>query len=166
MDVALVITGAPLAARAEDLISALDELGHHVTAVPSEAARSWTRIDDRWLPSGRIRPDVLLVAPATFNTLNKWAAGVNDTNVLGLLNDALGLGIPILAVPMVAERLAAHPVWPKTLALLSDAGVDLLDPTTGSCTATPAPIASGTGEQISRQFQPAWIQNWLSGSKQ
>ena len=45
-------------------------------------------------------------------------------------------------------------------------GFDLLDPTTGSCTATPAPIASGTGEQISRQFQPAWIQNWLSGSKQ
>lgn len=166
MHVALVITGAPLAVRAEDLISALDDFGHQVTAVPSEAARIWSRIDDRWLPSGRIRPDAVVVVPATFNTLNQWAAGMNDTTVLGLLNDALGLSTPILAVPMVAQRLAAHPVWPRTLALLSDAGVDLLDPTTGSCTATPAPIASGTGEQVARQFQPAWIQHWLTGGQQ
>lgn len=165
MHVALVITGAPLAARAGDLIGALDDLGHQVTAVPSEAARIWTRIDDRWLPSGRIRPDVVVVVPATFNTLNQWAAGVNDTIVLGVLNDALGLGTPILVVPMVAQRLAAHPVWPKTLTLLRDAGVDLLDPSIGSCTATPAPIASGTGEQVARQFQPAWIQHWLTGGK-
>lgn len=33
-------------------------------------------------------PDAFVVAPCTFNTLNKWAAGVSDTLVLGLLNEA------------------------------------------------------------------------------
>jgi len=165
MHVALAITGAPLAARSEDLISVLDDAGHRITAVSTEASRAWTRIDDRWLPSGRIRPDVLIVVPATFNTLNKWAAGLNDTVVLGLLNDTLGLGMPILAVPMIADRLAAHPVWPITLARLTGAGVDLLDPTTGCCTTSPKPIASGTGEQIAARFQPAWIQHWLRSTE-
>jgi phosphopantothenoylcysteine decarboxylase len=30
-------------------------------------------------------PDAIIVAPATFNTINKWAAGISDTLALGLL---------------------------------------------------------------------------------
>ncbi len=41
------------------------------------------------------RGDAVLVVPATFNTINKWAAGMNDTLALGLLNEALGSWIPI-----------------------------------------------------------------------
>jgi hypothetical protein len=33
--------------------------------------------------------DAMAVAPATFNTINKWAAGISDTLALGLLNEAL-----------------------------------------------------------------------------
>jgi flavoprotein len=35
-----------------------------------------------------------VVAPATFNTINKWAQGISDTLALGLLNEATGLGLP------------------------------------------------------------------------
>ena len=161
MHVALVVTGAPLANRAHDLISALDDDGHRVSVCISEAGQNWTRIDDRWRPSGRIRPDALVVAPGTFNTLNKWTAGINDTEILGLLNDSLGLGIPILVVPMVADRLAAHPTWPKTLATLTAANVILLDPVTGESSSSPAAIVSGTGDQVAADFQPAWIGAWL-----
>ena len=42
-------------------------------------------------------PDAMVVAPATFNTINKWAAGISDTLALGLLNEALGLGLPVVA---------------------------------------------------------------------
>ena len=36
--------------------------------------------------------DAFVVAPATFNTINKWALGISDTLALGLLNEATGLG--------------------------------------------------------------------------
>lgn len=162
MHVALVVTGAPLAARASDLISVLDDAGHQVTVCPTTAAQTWAHIDDRWLPSGRIRPDALVVAPATFNTLNKWAAGLNDTPALNILNDALGLGTPALAIPMVADRLAVHPAWPRTVAVLVSAGIQLLDPTTGKLTAQPDSICSGTGDDIAAAFKPSWIEGWLS----
>ena len=31
-------------------------------------------------------PNALIVAPGTFNTINKWAQGISDTLALGLLN--------------------------------------------------------------------------------
>ncbi|WP_432932902.1 flavoprotein [Microbispora sp. CA-135349] len=37
--------------------------------------------------------DAMAVVPATFNTTNKWAQGISDTLALGLLNEALGLGL-------------------------------------------------------------------------
>ncbi len=49
-----------------------------------------------------------MVAPATFNTVNKWAAGITDTFATGLLCELTGLGVPIVAVPLVKEALARH----------------------------------------------------------
>ena len=51
-------------------------------------------------------PDAIVVAPATFNTVNKWAAGISDTLALGILNEALGLGLPVIAVPFPNIALA------------------------------------------------------------
>ena len=44
-------------------------------------------------------PDAIVVAPATFNTLNKWAAGIADTLALGLLCEATGKGLPVVVLP-------------------------------------------------------------------
>jgi hypothetical protein len=41
--------------------------------------------------------DALVVAPTSFNTINIWAHGISDTLALGLLNEATGLGLPIVA---------------------------------------------------------------------
>jgi phosphopantothenoylcysteine synthetase/decarboxylase len=70
--------------------------------------------------------DVFAVAPATFNTINKWAAGISDTLALGLLNEALGLDVPILAVPWANAALASHPAYGRSLGLLSGVGVRLI----------------------------------------
>jgi phosphopantothenoylcysteine decarboxylase len=77
--------------------------------------------------------DALLVAPATFNTLNKWAAGISDDLVLGLINEAIGLGIPILAIPYLKAALAAHPTLANSRRTRHDTGVELIhpDPTAG-----------------------------------
>src|SRR5215210_5910782 len=114
--VALVVTAAPLARHTRRTYDALRLAGWRVTICLTAAAADWVvdapRAD---LLADRIRPDAVICCPATFNTLNKWAAGINDSLALGILNDALGLGTPVLAVPMVAERLCRHPVWPATL---------------------------------------------------
>jgi hypothetical protein len=54
-------------------------------------------------------PDAFVVAPATFNTVNKLAAGISDTLALGLLNEAVGTGLPIIAAPFPNQMLARHP---------------------------------------------------------
>lgn len=39
-------------------------------------------------------PDAIIVAPATVNTIDKWAAGICDTLALGLLVEAIGKQLP------------------------------------------------------------------------
>lgn len=73
--------------------------------------------------------DAIAVVPATFNTINKWAQGNSDTLALGLLNEALGLGLPILAVPWPNVALARHPAFVDSVTLLRRWGVKIiLDP--------------------------------------
>ncbi|MQY08090.1 flavoprotein [Actinomadura macrotermitis] len=73
--------------------------------------------------------DAFAVVPATFNTVNKWAHGTSDTLALGLLNEAIGLERPIVAVPWPNAALARHPVFARSVAELREWGVDvLLDP--------------------------------------
>ena len=75
--------------------------------------------------------DAMVVAPATFNTINKWAAGISDTLALGLLNEAVGLGLPVVAVPFPNIALAQHPAFRRSMADLEALGVRLVfDPDT------------------------------------
>jgi flavoprotein len=69
--------------------------------------------------------DALVVAPATFNTINKWAYGASDNFALGILNEAIGLRIPIVVAPYAKATLAAHPAFGRSLATLADCGVTL-----------------------------------------
>ena len=57
------------------------------------------------------RADAIIVAPATYNTINKFAQGIADTYALGLLAEAPGLGIPVVVLPFVNRRLSV----PRTL---------------------------------------------------
>jgi phosphopantothenoylcysteine decarboxylase len=71
-------------------------------------------------------PDAIIVAPATVNTVNKWAAGIADTLVLGLLIEGYGLGVPIVVVPYTNSAMAAHPMLHLNLAKLRSWGVQVL----------------------------------------
>ncbi|WP_018349474.1 flavoprotein [Longispora albida] len=76
-------------------------------------------------------PDAMIVAPATVNTINKWAAGICDTLALGLIVEGIGLGLPIVAMPFTNRAHAAHPAFGENLARLSSWGVTVLWDTTG-----------------------------------
>ncbi|WP_329267643.1 flavoprotein [Streptomyces sp. NBC_01451] len=89
---------------------------------------AWRRPGD---PRPFPAPDAVLVAPATFNTVNKWAAGIADTLALGTLCEVCGLGVPIAVLPCVGEALAAHPAYRASLERLGGMGVRFGDPYAG-----------------------------------
>lgn len=71
-------------------------------------------------------PDAFVIAPATFNTINKLAAGISDTLALGLTNEAVGLGLPVIAAPWPSMQLYRHPVFQRSIAALRDWGVSIV----------------------------------------
>src|SRR5262245_47670760 len=90
----LVVCAAPPARSTESAIGVLRAEGWDVCVVLTPAAVAW--VDDQLLgrasghpvrsafrapddPEFAPRGDAVLVAPATFNTINKCAAGISDT---------------------------------------------------------------------------------------
>ena len=71
-------------------------------------------------------PHAFAIAPATFNTVNKLAAGISDTLALGLLNEAVGSNLPVIAVPFPNQMLARHPAFVASVAVLRSWGVRLI----------------------------------------
>ncbi|TYB41101.1 flavoprotein [Actinomadura chibensis] len=87
------------------------------------------------------KADAIIVAPATYNTINKWANGISDTYALGILAEAPTLGIPTTVLPFVNTALANRSAFRKSITTLRDEGVRiLLGPSEFE------PHAPGTGE--------------------
>jgi hypothetical protein len=70
--------------------------------------------------------DAMVVAPATVNTVTKWAAGIADTLALGLLVEAVGLRLPIAALPFTNVAMARHPAFGESISRLRSWGVRVL----------------------------------------
>lgn len=137
----LVVCAAPPAQRVGELVELLAGHGWTVCVIATPRAAGWLdgealarqtgfpvrsdykRPDD---PDTLPRADAAVVVPATFNTLNKWAAGVSDTFALGILNEAIGLALPVIAAPYAKPTLAAHPAFAESLAKLAQWGVQVL----------------------------------------
>lgn len=158
----MVVCGAPLAARAPEMRAALLAAGWDVGAITTRAAETWLP-DANWADDTRPvdRPDVVVVAPITFNTTNKLAGGLADTSVHGYLCETLGAGVPVVAVPTVNNWLCGHPAWDESTRRLARCGVTFLDVHTGQPGLVP--VASGTGDAVVRAFDPLWIVNYLMG---
>jgi hypothetical protein len=71
-------------------------------------------------------PDAIIVAPATVNTINKWAAGIRDTLALGILVEAIGKRLPTVALPFTNRAHAAHPAFTDNISKLRSWGVTVL----------------------------------------
>ncbi|MFL6113317.1 MAG: flavoprotein [Catenulispora sp.] len=71
-------------------------------------------------------PAAVLVAPASFNTINKWAAGMADTLALGLITEGIGKGLPLVALPHLNSAQAAHSAFSRSVDRLRSDGVRVL----------------------------------------
>jgi phosphopantothenoylcysteine synthetase/decarboxylase len=76
-------------------------------------------------PRSRI-PDAIVVAPATYNTINKWAQGISDTYALGVLAEITGLDTPIVVLPFVNSALASRAPFRRSVESLRKEGVRIL----------------------------------------
>ncbi len=137
-----VICSAPPALDWPRPLGLLHEAGQDVCVILTPTAAAWLDIGQLEEATGhavRTRPrlptqqdelppaDALLVAPATFNTINKWAAGISDTLALGLLNELLGVGIPITVAVFCKSTLTTHPAYASNVQRLRTAGATVLE---------------------------------------
>jgi Flavoprotein len=72
------------------------------------------------------RPDAVIVAPATFNTVNKVALGITDTHALGVIAEAIGRQVPVVMVPWVNAPLAAREPFRRSVEQLRAEGVSVV----------------------------------------
>ena len=76
-------------------------------------------------PRSRI-PAAIAVAPATYNTINKWAQGISDTYALGVLAEQTCLDVPIVVLPFVNADLAGRTPFKQSVKSLRAEGVSIL----------------------------------------
>jgi phosphopantothenoylcysteine decarboxylase len=137
----LVVSAAPPAQKIEELVSLLHERGWTTCVIATPRAAGWLDRDALGAQTGYPvryeykRPDdpetlplanAVAVVPATFNTVNKWVTGISDTFALGLLNEAIGLRLPIAVAPHAKPTLSAHPAFGPNLDTLKRWGIRVL----------------------------------------
>jgi len=71
----------------------------------------------------------VIIAPATYNTINKLAAGVADTYAMTSVAELIGRGVPTVIVPFVNAALAARTPFQRSIADLRAEGVRVLSGT-------------------------------------
>ena len=74
------------------------------------------------------RADMLLIAPATANTIGKMACGIDDTPVTTFATTAFGSGKPVAVVSAMHEAMYRHPAVLSNLEALRAMGATMIDP--------------------------------------
>ncbi|MCS7097407.1 MAG: bifunctional phosphopantothenoylcysteine decarboxylase/phosphopantothenate--cysteine ligase CoaBC [Candidatus Methanomethyliaceae archaeon] len=72
--------------------------------------------------------DLVIIAPATANTIGKIAVGIDDTPVTSLVSSALGFGVPILIVPAMHGSMYKNPMVLKNMEKLASMGIRIIQP--------------------------------------
>ncbi|MGI0055142.1 MAG: bifunctional phosphopantothenoylcysteine decarboxylase/phosphopantothenate--cysteine ligase CoaBC [Thermoplasmata archaeon] len=105
------------------------------------------------LGPGAGRADLLLIAPATANTIAKIAHGIDDTPVTSCASIALGGGVPVLLAPAMHEHMLQNPAVAEALAKLRRWGVGLVSSLRAEGEeklATPEEIAAAVLHRLAR----------------
>jgi phosphopantothenoylcysteine decarboxylase/phosphopantothenate--cysteine ligase len=72
--------------------------------------------------------DLVLIAPATANTIGKVAMGIDDTPVTTTVSSAIGAHIPVIVVPAMHESMYDHPAVIENIKRLKSMGVVVISP--------------------------------------
>ncbi|WP_094228126.1 bifunctional phosphopantothenoylcysteine decarboxylase/phosphopantothenate--cysteine ligase CoaBC [Methanolobus psychrotolerans] len=145
--IVLAVTGSIAAVRTVELAREFIRRGADVYAVMSEAS-GWiinpmalhyaTGNEVITAITGKVehveffgnlgRADLLLVAPATANTIGKIAAGIDDTPVTTFATTAIGAGKPVMIVPAMHEDMYDHPAVMENIEKMKGWGINFIGP--------------------------------------
>lgn len=147
--IALGVCGGIGAYKAVEIARGLQQAGHDVVAIMTRSAERFvgpltfeaiTRrevITDQWKPGANAdiehisiasTIDLLLVAPATANTIGKFANGLADDFLSSLYTATRA---PVLIAPAMNTNMFEHPAVAKNLDTLIARGVHVVDPGSG-----------------------------------
>jgi phosphopantothenoylcysteine synthetase/decarboxylase len=136
-----IVTGSSAARGVGSLVDLAQADGWDVCVIASPDGRRFIDTDALAAKTGHVvrsqykepdAPDVLppadamIVAPITCNSLAKWAAGISDTLPLGLLVEAVGKGLPVVAMPFSNWAQISFPAVQRAMRELSEWGVTVL----------------------------------------
>lgn len=147
--IALGVTGGIGAYKAVEVARGLQKQGHDVVAIMTRSARRFVQpltfeaitrrevITDQWKPGANADIehisiasgiDLLLVAPATANTIARFAHGIADDFLSALY---IATTAPVVLAPAMNTNMFAHPAVVENLRVLQSRGVRLVDPGSG-----------------------------------
>jgi hypothetical protein len=163
-----IVTGSPVAGDVGKLVGCAQADGWDVCVIASPDGRKFIDVDALEVLTGYpVRssykdpdaPDVLppadamIAAPITCNSLAKWAVGISDTLPLGLLVEAVGKRLPVVAVPYSNDAQLGFPPIRDAMAKLSEWGVTVL---VGDDVHTSHKPGTGAGQRDSFPWKQAW----------
>ncbi|MCP2342733.1 flavoprotein [Actinomadura rupiterrae] len=137
----VIVCAAGPASHVERLVAQAQERGWDVCVIPSPNAVDFMDaaelenltghpVRSRHRKPGEAgslpKAQAIIVAPATYNTLNKWALGIADNYPLGLLAELVPLGVPTVVLPFINSALAANPPLSRSISDLRAMGVRVL----------------------------------------
>ncbi|MDO5853393.1 MAG: bifunctional phosphopantothenoylcysteine decarboxylase/phosphopantothenate--cysteine ligase CoaBC [Thermoplasmata archaeon] len=99
--------------------------------------------------------DLLLIFPATANTVSKIANGIDDTPVTSFATVALGSGIPVAIAPAMHDSMYTNPAVKANLERLESWGVKFIGPRRDGVRAKVASkeeIVAWTFKMLSRNY--------------
>lgn len=96
--------------------------------------------------------DLLLIYPATANTVSKIACGIDDTPVTSFATVAIGSGIPVAIAPAMHDSMFRNPAVKENLRRLESWGVRFIGPRE----------EDGRAKVASREEVVAWVFKMLS----
>jgi phosphopantothenoylcysteine synthetase/decarboxylase len=150
-NVVLGVTGSIAAYKAADIASQLTKQGcdvrvvmtadalHFITPLPFKTLSRHPVITDLYDEEEGWKPthigiadeaDLLLIAPATANTIAKLACGLAG-DALGCIALAINPGARILIAPAMNGKMWLHPATQQNVALLKSRGAEFIGPEEG-----------------------------------
>jgi phosphopantothenoylcysteine decarboxylase/phosphopantothenate--cysteine ligase len=147
--IALGVTGGIGAYKAVEIARGFQKQGHEVVAILTESAQRFvtpltfeaiTRravVTELWTPGTNAEiehialassVDVLVVAPATANTIGKFANGIADDFLTSMY---LATRVPVVLAPAMNSNMYAHPAVAANLDTLTRRGVRIVEPGAG-----------------------------------
>jgi phosphopantothenoylcysteine decarboxylase/phosphopantothenate--cysteine ligase len=169
--IALCVTGSVAAIEASEIARELMRRGAEVYPVLSKSACELIRPQlMEWATGNKAvteltgktehihlagewvgKVDLVLIAPATANTIGKIASGIDDTTVTTVATTALGSGISVFIAPAMHYSMFRHPIVLDNIKKLKEIGVQILEPEIDEGKAKMAPT-SNIVEAVIRKF--------------